>query len=529
MEPAGWAVRVPTGYTLGVWKVCSGIATGGWSSVYEARRTAQGRDDVPDRVALKFIPTGTLNRRQLGHLADMAHREMRLYERLEHPRLIRLFDTLTVDDPAHPELDGAAVLVMELASGSLADLRREHDAGPVPDAPRLLAEVCEGIAHLHAEGWVHGDLKPSNILIMADGSVRLADFGLAAELEGTHGYLPPLGSSDYVPPERWTEPLGQRGMPVRTTADIWAFGVIAHQMLTGSFPFAGTTARGRAAAAAEYAGGKATPALDPSLPAGWREVIADCLTPRHADRREHSAERLLARVRELAADRPAAASRTPAPSRPRALARLVVPVVAAGIVLLPAHGDGAGIPRRERQAFTHQGERPASAYSKWFRTDADIPRRYYDLIVQAGTMCHEAGVYPASVAAILKAESGFDVRLSDPVKNEYGIARWSPEVLQLYLPPGRRSVVPKPPFTPEDSIPALGRYLCRFAPALEAVPGDPALNLAASYRTADYVVRQENGIPARLRPYTERVLRALSRYRPAAPSPVASAGERPTD
>ncbi|MEU3169650.1 hypothetical protein [Streptosporangium sp. NPDC006930] len=50
---------------------------------------------------------------------------------------------------------------------------------------------------------MHGDLKPNNVLMMADGSIRLADFGLTAEIDGTHGYLPPMGSVDHVPPERW--------------------------------------------------------------------------------------------------------------------------------------------------------------------------------------------------------------------------------------------------------------------------------------------------------------------------------------
>ncbi|HWS33845.1 MAG TPA: protein kinase [Actinoplanes sp.] len=67
---------------------------------------------------------------------------------------------------------------MELADRSAGDLLAVTDGG-LPDAPRLITEICAGLAHLHSAGWVHGDLKPGNVLLMPDGSVRLADFGLA--------------------------------------------------------------------------------------------------------------------------------------------------------------------------------------------------------------------------------------------------------------------------------------------------------------------------------------------------------------
>jgi hypothetical protein len=107
----------------------------------------------------------------------------------------------------------------------------------------------------------------------------------------------------------------------------------------------------------------------------------------------------------------------------------------------------------------------ASKYDHYFRTDAGIPPAYYDLIVEAGTMCPEnKAVSPMLVAAILNDESGFDAGLSDPAADEYGIARWTPRVLKFYLQAGQRSRIPTPPFPPEMSIPAVGRYLCWMAP-----------------------------------------------------------------
>jgi hypothetical protein len=162
------------------------------------------------------------------------------------------------------------------------------------------------------------------------------------------------------------------------------------------------------------------------------------------------------------------------------------------------------------------------AASRWLDTEAGIPDEYLDLITEAGTMCDEPAVHPALVAAMLEAESGFDPHLSDPANDEYGIARWTPRVLQYYLPPGRREVTPTPPFSPEDSIPAVGRYLCRLAPQLEEVPGRPELLIAAAYRTSAGVVRNEGGIPARVQDYTDRVQANLARYAPT-PQPTNSA------
>jgi serine/threonine protein kinase len=522
---------------VGCWEVSAPIATGSWGSVYSATRVgADGRDHadgMPDEVALKFLPTGTVTPRQLSHLMEMARRELRLYAAVAHERLVRLFETLVIDDPAEPELDGATVLAMELAPRSLADLVTEAD-GPVPDAPRLIVGICEGLAHLHAQGWVHGDLKPSNVLVMADGSVRLADFGLATEMEGTHGFLPPAGSTDYMPPERSAEPLSERGAMIRFTHDIWALGVTANVLLTGCYPFHGASQRSRAAAAAEYAAGRRPLTLSPQLPSAWQGFIADCLAADHGGRREHHAAGLLARAGALAT----APSETPEPPeipetrepggparRGGRSVRRFAAIGALGMALLltgafmiwrdPPSSSPAASGAAPGAAEVDVAAAARASTDRWLKPGAGIPERYQGLIIEAGTMCDEPGVSPALVAAMLMAESGFDPNLSDPAKDEYGIARWTPRVLQYYLPPGRRGGVPTPPFSAEDSIPAVGRYLCRYAPALEQVPGERPLLLAAAYRTSDEVVRKSGGVPERLRPYTDRVREYLIRYSPA--------------
>jgi serine/threonine protein kinase len=516
-----WAVDVTPGYRVGAWQVEEGIATGGWGSVYGARLVSSApaagdRGPLPDVAALKFLPTGTVTPRQLGHLADMAHRELLLRERLEHPRLIRTFQALTVDDPAHPELDGSVVLVMERAAGSLGDLLRRHD-GPVADGPRLLEQVCEGLAHMHAAGWVHGDLKPNNVLIMADGTARLADFGLAAELDGTHAYLPPAGSPDYLPPERWSEPLSVQGTAVRTTADIWAFGVTAHQVLSGRWPFPGSTPSARVAAAAEYAAGAAPLRLHPGLPAGWREIIEDCLAPDHERRRHHDAATVLRRVRLAGAAPETGGNRTATePAAPRRRRR----VATAGIVLAALGLSAAGAVAVITGLYPSGDDAPTTSTSQEYRPDllrtgVGIPPQYRKMIIDAGTGCRERGVSPVLIAAMLKAESNFNPHLSDPAKDEYGIARWTPRVLRFHLPDGQRDEVPKPPLTPEISIPAVGRYLCYLAPRItQTLPGERALLLAAAYRTSSETVNRAGGVRPAQRSYVRRVQEYMKLYTP---------------
>ncbi|MFV2117359.1 serine/threonine-protein kinase [Streptomyces sp. Act-28] len=314
-ETAG---RIPRGYRVGRWEVVEPIAEGGWGRVYEGRdigagayrpRTegtegAEGAAGTPEagrRVALKFLPTSGLAPRQAERLAETARREIDFGRRAQHPRLMRLLDTAVLDEPELPGLDGAVVLVMERAESSLQDVLDAADGKPLPEAERLLSEICEGLAHLHGLGWVHGDLKPGNVLIMADGSVRLSDFGLTVELEGTrgtHGYIPPLGSPDYLPPERWRAPLDERGVQVRPSADVWALGVMIHQVFTGgASPFPGATPNARGAAVQEYAGGRAPLRLHVAVPEFWRSLASDCLLPGHAERSAHTAESLLRRVR----------------------------------------------------------------------------------------------------------------------------------------------------------------------------------------------------------------------------------------
>ncbi|MET9954850.1 serine/threonine-protein kinase [Streptomyces sp. NPDC006339] len=331
---SGGPELLPPGHRIGDWTVGEPIGAGGWATVYAGRPADRphasdapdggpdvgpdiGPDVGPDAVsdvALKVMPTAGLAPRQARGVAESARREVELARRAPHPSLVRLLDSVVLAAPDRPSLDGAIVLVMERARCSLRDL---IDAGATgtdatgtgagvteAEGGRLIAGICEGLAHLHRSGWVHTDLKPENILIGRDGEVRLSDFGFAIELTGTHGWTAPMGTLDYLPPERWKEPLGDRGVRVRATADIWALGIVIHEVFAaGASPFPGATPTARGAAVQEYAEGRAALRMDHAVPEFWRALAADCLAPTHEARAPHTAESLLERIRAHEAGR----------------------------------------------------------------------------------------------------------------------------------------------------------------------------------------------------------------------------------
>ncbi|MGW0289734.1 serine/threonine protein kinase [Streptomyces tuirus] len=521
-----YAVPVPKGYRVGGWEVREPIATGAFGSVYAARRVGDGTG-LPPTAALKFLPTGTATPRRLTHLRELAEREVELYRRLRHPRLLRMYQTLTVDDPGRPELDGATVLVLERAEGSLSALLA---ATPRPaSGPALLAQIAEGLAQLHGAGWVHGDLKPANVLLMADGSVRLADFNMAAELEGTHAYTPAFSTPDYTPPELlWTE-IGERGRRIRPSADIWAFGVLAHLVLTGTFPLPGATSTARRDAAAAYARGADELRLSPELPEEWREIVRACLTRTHRQRIGGTV--LLRRVTAAAGpDRHVfglprlRTARRLRPARRRLRRGAVAAVLAGAAAALAALAYGISV--RAGAGGTGGGTTgsgasanvSAAAYgASELRTDRGVPPAYRLLIVETAHDCDQKEVTPVLIAAMLKVESDFDPDLSDPDHNEYGIARWTPRVLRWWMnedgTPGE--TVPRPPFPPAESIPAMGRYLCWIAPRLhEGLPGDRQVLIASAYRTSYRTVNATKGVPPDVRVYADRIAHFLEEYAP---------------
>lgn len=507
-------VDVPSGYTVGGWRIGEPIASGSWGSVYSATRPG-GRG--PATAACKFLPGNALTPAQRSTVHDLARREREFSERVRGAHLISTYEVVDVVDPQNPALDGCTVIVMERARTSLREILDHAGDGPVDDAVAMLTALAGALDDVHSAGWVHGDVTPSNILVMDDGTVRLSDFGLSAELDGTHAYMPQLGSFDHTPAEWWSEQVGDRGVEVRPSRDIWAFGVIAHQLLTGGrHPFAGADARSRALAVREYASTGQGLLVDARISDTWRRLLEAALDGDQTER-GRLAGTLAARVR-LTAQQPvmSTSERAPVPAAPRiprrhkavalvCLAALVGGGVAAASAGRDGDEGGSGSDTPGDQA--PRAERLAPGQ---IAPDAAVPDRYRGIITRSALRCPDPAVSPAFVAAMLATESGFDPRKRSPRTGEYGIAMWTPWIFREWAPK-RRHGHPSV-FNPRDSIRAMTDYLCYLNGQLEGVPLDDPRYLAVAYRTSEDVVNKRRRIPAEYRDYADEVARHLDAF-----------------
>ena len=189
---------------------------------------------------------------------DRFKREEEIGLQLDHPNLLRI---IRVQDKSRP------YIAMEYLPGqTLGDLLRNVHPLPEPDAVRIASLVCGALAYLHGKGVVHRDLKPQNIMLCNDGSVRIMDFGIARS-QGSRrltfvGFTPAMGTPDYMAPE---QVRGSRG-DERT--DIYSLGAILYEMCTGTPPFGGESAyviMNARVTGDPVAPRKANPALTPVL------------------------------------------------------------------------------------------------------------------------------------------------------------------------------------------------------------------------------------------------------------------------
>ena len=225
----------PAGLQLGSYKIHSSVGAGGMGEVYRARDSKLGRD-----VAIKVLPRGFMA--DPDRLARFA-REARMLAALNHRNIGAIY--------AFEELDGTPALVLELVDGDTLAQRIAKGPLPLAEALRIAAQVAEALETAHDSAIVHRDLKPANIKITPDGVVKVLDFGLAKAAAGdaagaTLSRSPTvtigdtregsiLGTAAYMSPEQ------ARGQPVDKRTDIWAFGCVCYEMLTGRAAFAGDT------------------------------------------------------------------------------------------------------------------------------------------------------------------------------------------------------------------------------------------------------------------------------------------------
>jgi serine/threonine protein kinase len=257
--------------------------------------------------------------------------EMRTLARLDHPSLVTVYDA--GDD------DGQPYLVMQLVEGDT--LGQELARGQLGSdrAARYGAALADALAYVHAEGFVHRDVKPANVLIAGDGRVHLADFGIARLVDSAHvtrtGDV--LGTPAYFAPEQVS------GQPVGPAADVYALGVMLLECLTGKRPFEGT--------AMEVAMARVhrDPELPATLPPVWRDLLA-AMTAREPDQRITASQAADA-LRAIAAgediDRTTVMAPRPSPQATTVLpATAVVSHSAGATAAYPAVTPGVAVRRR---------------------------------------------------------------------------------------------------------------------------------------------------------------------------------------
>ena len=273
---------VTPGTRLGPYEIVALLGAGGMGEVYRARDTRLGRD-----VAIKVLPAEfAADAERLKRF----EREAKATAALSHPNILDVHDVGT--------FEGVPYLVEELLEGESLKDRIGRGSVPVREAVGIAVQVAHGLAVAHGKSIVHRDLKPENIFVTKDGVVKILDFGLAKLVEGvpigeadtlTHAptgvteFGRVLGTVAYMAPEQ------ARGMAVDQRADIFAFGVVLYEMVTGEHPFRGETATDTVAAIL-----KEEPApLPASAPAQLAAVLEKCLA-KEPERRYQRGSELLA-------------------------------------------------------------------------------------------------------------------------------------------------------------------------------------------------------------------------------------------
>lgn len=214
--------KLQAGQMLGNYRIIGQIGRGGMATVYKAYQASMDR-----YVAVKILPS------ELADSAEFAGRfqqEARTIARLEHPRILPVFD--------YGESDGIHYLVMRyLEAGTLQD---RLAAGPLSleEIDMLFRQLTDALGYAHARGVIHRDLKPANALVDADGNVFLTDFGIAKIMAGTAQFTKTdavMGTPAYISPEQ------AQGRPVDQRSDIYSLGIMLYEMVTGQVPFMADT------------------------------------------------------------------------------------------------------------------------------------------------------------------------------------------------------------------------------------------------------------------------------------------------
>jgi eukaryotic-like serine/threonine-protein kinase len=317
-------MSMPSGTRLGPYEIVAAIGAGGMGEVYKAR------DPRLDRaVAIKILPASLASDPQFRERFD---REARAISQLTHPHICTLYDV--------GEGVGTAFLVMEYLEGETLEQRLKKGAMPLAEALTITIQIADALSFAHRHGIVHRDLKPGNVML-TKGHAKLLDFGLA-KTDGTGAaaadlsMLPTtpanltaqgtiLGTFQYMSPEQL------EGQEADARSDIFAFGALVYELVSGRKAFEGRSHASLIAAILEH-GPPALTSLQPLTPSSLDHIVAKCLA-KNPDDRWQSARDVTTELKWLASIHETGTSST-APVTGRSARAVRAPIVVAAVVAL---------------------------------------------------------------------------------------------------------------------------------------------------------------------------------------------------
>src|SRR3984893_2625731 len=220
-------MALTSGTRLGSYEVVAPIGAGGMGEVYQAHDTKLGRD-----VAIKVLPEAFAHDPER---LSRFQREAEMLASLNHPNIATIH--------GFEQSGGTSYLVMELVSGeTLADRIKREGAVPIEEALGIVRQIAEALEAAHEKSIIHRDLKPANVKVTPEGKVKVLDFGLAKAFEGDGGpdlsnapTLTAMGTEEgrILGTPAYMSPEQARGKSVDKRTDIWAFGCVLYELLTG--------------------------------------------------------------------------------------------------------------------------------------------------------------------------------------------------------------------------------------------------------------------------------------------------------
>jgi Tol biopolymer transport system component len=345
-------VALTPGFRLGVYEVSALLGEGGMGEVYRATDSTLKR-----QVAIKVLPASLAG--DADRLARF-QREAEALAALNHPNIAAIYGLERLDGQEGRDGQGTtSCIVMELVEGEdlshkLQGLRAQGKGLPIDEALPIAKQIAEALEAAHEQGIIHRDLKPANIKVRPDGTVKVLDFGLAKAIDQSPASSPQfpvpglsmsptimspvmsgvgviLGTAAYMAPEQ------AKGRAVDKRADIWAFGVVLYEMLTGRRLFEAEDVSETLAAVLTRDVRMA--ALPAAVPAQVQTLLRDCLArdPKQRLRDIGDARLTLEKIIAGAPDEATAVAASPAPmasSSSRALPWMIALVLAAAAVAL---------------------------------------------------------------------------------------------------------------------------------------------------------------------------------------------------